>query len=225
MSWNTCKVKNISGGEKTFYNKTLADDEEYTIPDSDRDGWLNQTIYSNIGSDDLQVGDGSAYLTDYVEQWNWLCNRELHVAIEKTPPFAEPLYRTKHASAAKATCAANASQTIDYQLTSERYCSGGFMVVKNGQYEDWVKAQVYDKDGVIPSEYRASLCENWPVVAEYITKEWIKYLGQTYTVHEINTEPLNAKISAGLYLRVQYNAANSGSTREILTSYDLTKKL
>ena len=72
--WNTCKVKNISGGTKTFYNKELTNNEEYTIPDSDRNGWINDTIYGDIAADDLQVGDGSTYFTGYADQWSWLQN-------------------------------------------------------------------------------------------------------------------------------------------------------
>jgi hypothetical protein len=177
---------------------------------------------------DTQVTTDEDEALSYNEAINYLKDFDTEpkpVNVEKSPPFAEPLFRTKRDSSAEGTCDKNDSVTIDYRLLVEKYCAGGFLVIKNAQFKDWVKAQVYDKDEVIPEPYREALCENWPVVAEYITKEWIKFKGDEHTIHEIKTKPLNAKISAGLYLRVVYNASDSGIQREIITTYDLTVKL
>jgi len=157
-------------------------------------------------------------------------NEVLPVEVTSLPepqPFAVPAYRTKRAATASlATCAANASATIDYLLTAERYVTGGKLIVENAVLGDYITAEVYDTDSVIPSPYRAAMCEAWPSVGKYIEKEWIDTSGGGSTFsHEINTYPLNAKITAGLYLRVTYNAVNSGSTRNIAVNYYLTKKL
>jgi hypothetical protein len=125
----------------------------------------------------------------------------------------------------KTTCPINDDTDIDYQLTAERYVKGGCLIVKNAEFGDYIVASVYDKDSVILEQYRATLCENWPVVSTYVEKEFIEYKGETYTVHKLNTAPLSAKISAGLYLRVGYNATDSGSAREVLLNYDMTKAL
>ena len=74
MTWNTCKVKNISGTTKTFYNKTLTNNEEYIIPIIDRLNWITDNTYIEIASDNLQIGNGESYFTSYVDQWNYLQN-------------------------------------------------------------------------------------------------------------------------------------------------------
>lgn len=141
-------------------------------------------------------------------------------------PFATPTYRTKrNATSSIQTCAANANVTINHLLAAERYVHGGALIVKNPEMGDYFYAEVRDVDGVIPAPYRAALCESWPTVASYVEKEWIKVDGSGYAVHELNTYPLNAKITAGLYLSLTYYAVNAGSTREIGINYFMTKKI
>jgi len=103
--------------------------------------------------------------------------------------------------------------------------SGGELLVDNYEFGDWICASVYDKDGVIPVEDRSSLCESWPVVAQYILKKWVPPYESTYGKVIIDTRPLNAKIAAGLYLAIGYHAINKGSVRTILMSFDLQKRL
>jgi hypothetical protein len=148
------------------------------------------------------------------------------------PPFATPTYRTKRSAVAALTSvAANTSEVIDFQMTAERYVSGGEILVENAELGDYVTAEVYDADSVIPSPYRAALCEAWPSVATYIEKSFItvqtpgSVTAGAITVKTVDTYPLNAKITAGLYLRVTYFAVNSGLTRRVAVNYHLTKKL
>lgn len=147
------------------------------------------------------------------------------VAISSAPeqlPFAQPTYRTKRdATNDLVTIAPGTSEVIDYQLTAERYVQGGQLLIENAKLGDYITAEVYDKDGIIPTPYRAALCEAWPSVAQYIVKEWISPAGD----HIINTYPLNAKITAGLYLRVTYFATSDGESRKAAITYYLTKKL
>jgi hypothetical protein len=129
------------------------------------------------------------------------------------------------------TIAKNTSQTSDFLLTAERYTAGGRLLVENAELGDTVTASVYDVDSVIPAPYRAALCEAWPLVASYIEDEWMNVgvpgsitAGSISTV-EIMTAPLAAKITAGLYLRLTYNAVNSGLDRRLGVNYYLYKKL
>ena len=141
------------------------------------------------------------------------------------PPFAQPTYRTKlNATADLLTVAPGANQDIQFKLTQERYVTGGAIIVKGAQLGDYVTAEVEDIDGLIPAPYRAALCESWPIISTYIEKQWVEVQGE-YTVMKINTYPLNAKISAGLYLCVHYYAAAGGSDRTVGVNYSLTKKL
>jgi hypothetical protein len=148
------------------------------------------------------------------------------VNIIEQPPFAQPTYRTKHtASDSIVVVAADSYENIDLLLTEERYISGGTLIVENPQLGDYVTTEIVDLDDVIPEAYRPILCENWPTVARYIEKEWIEVNASTCVRQKIDTSPLNARVTAGLYLRVTYHAINSGSSRNIGINYYLTKKL
>ena len=157
------------------------------------------------------------------------------VAVQSQPdpvPFAQPTYRTKRdAIAALVPCARNTSADIPFKVVSERYVSGGTLIVENAEMGDWVEAYVGDNDGVIPAPYRAALCEAWPVVASYIAREYVNVrepgsiFPGTVSVHDIVTYPLNARITAGLYLCIVYHAVDVGLIRRVGVNYNLTKKL
>jgi hypothetical protein len=143
-------------------------------------------------------------------------------SLPEPQPFAVPSYRTKRTAVDNiAQCSAGQETTIDYRITEERYIHGGCLFGKNVELGDYVTADLMDLDGVIPEPYRPLLCENWPLIARYIEKEFVAPCGQ----HVIDTYPLNAKITVGLYLRITYHAINIGQPREIAVNYYLTKKL
>jgi hypothetical protein len=147
-------------------------------------------------------------------------------------PFAQPTYRTKR-DAIPSLISVDPGNVgdIDYKLPTELYVSGGDIVIENAELGDYLVAYVEDMDGMIPSPYRTTLCEAWPVVAKYINKTFIMVtqpgtiLAGAMTTHTIDTYPLNAKITTGLYLCIEYHAVNSGLTRRIAVNYHLTKKL
>jgi hypothetical protein len=227
------KIKNAAETAKTWCGQEIQPGAYYQIQTAEESRWANDsTLLVDIANVVAVVNDGTSDITNVNDAINYLKSNiptsvEISAYEVEPPPFAQPTYRTKKdATASKVTVAPGESESADFLLTAERYVSGGTLIVKNGGFEDYVTAEVYDTDGVIPSPYRATLCENWPTVALYIVKSWLEYEGNTYTAHRIDTRPLNAKITAGLYLRVTYYAANdSGSNREVLINYDLTKKL
>jgi hypothetical protein len=150
------------------------------------------------------------------------------VAIISQPdpvPFAQPTYRTKRdGSAAWKTCAENTTTNDDFLLSAERYVSGGDIFYKDAKEGDYLTAEVRDIDGVIPEAYRAALCEAHPTVATYVVKAWVLPI-TGYGKISVDTYPLNAKISAGLYLRVSYHATSEAGDRKMVVNYHLTKKL
>jgi len=140
-------------------------------------------------------------------------------------PFAQPTYRTKRdATASWIDCPEDQVTDIDFLLTAERYVSGGSVIYKDAQEGDYISAEVRDIDGVIPSPYRAATCESHPTVSQYIVKIWLKP-GTGYNSLDIDTYPLNAKIPAGIYLRVSYHSSSAAGTRKIAINYHLTRKL
>jgi hypothetical protein len=153
----------------------------------------------------------------------------IDVKVTETPPFSKPDYRTKRdATTDWVTCPSNQATTIDFLMLEERFATGGEMIFKNAKQGDYITAEVYDghNGGIIPEPYRAALCENWPTVAKYVPKKWIiPTETDKYGSFEIDTYPLNAKISAGLILRVTYHASNISGDREVAMNYHLTKKL
>lgn len=148
------------------------------------------------------------------------------VSLPEAQPFAVPSYRTKrNATPALVTIAPNSSNVIDFVMPQERFVTGGALIVKNAVIGDYITASVYDGLSIIPEPYRIPLCEAWPVVALYIEKEWIKISDGSHSFHEINTYPLNAKITQGLVLRVTYHSCAEGYDRVVACNYNLTKKL
>lgn len=149
------------------------------------------------------------------------------VSIVENVPFAKPDYRTKrNATSSWVTCPANTTTTTDFQLTAEFYVSGGQILVKNVKEGDYISAEVYDVDEVVPAPYRSALCEAWPSVAKYIVKQWLLPTATDgYDKATVDTYPLNAKLTAGLYLRVSYHSTSESGDRAVAANYFLTKKL
>lgn len=165
----------------------------------------------------------SAEQTDFETNFKTKANQKVG---NETQPFAIPSYRTKRmAIAAPVLCPKNSTTEILYKLTQEFFTKGGCLIVENPQFGDYVFAEVVDIDGVIPAPYRAALCEAWPVVAAYILKEYVEVNGATLVVHRIDTQPLSAKITSGLYLSLHYVAVNSGVDRNMLINYYMNKRL
>jgi hypothetical protein len=166
-----------------------------------------------------QLPKGTADATEFVTLYLSLSNQRL----VDPSPFAKPEFRTKRSKTSSiVSIEPNTNVTIDYLITEERYVSGGSLVFTGAEIGDYITASVYDKDGIIPELYRNALCEAWPIVGEYVPGEWIQ---RGEGRHEINTYPLNAKITPGFYLRITYHATNIGSTRKVGVNYYLTKKL
>lgn len=168
--------------------------------------------------------DGGSDQTDF--ETNYKAKINLKIGNGESQPFSIPSYRTKRdAIAAPITCPKNTTTEILYPLTQELYTKGGCMIVKNPEFGDYVFAEVEDIDGVIPAPYRAAICEAWPVVAVYILKEFVEVNGSSLVVHRIDTQPLSAKITPGLYLSLHYVAVNAGLDREVAINYYMNKKL
>jgi len=140
-------------------------------------------------------------------------------------PFAVPSHRTKrNATDSISHVSPNSCTNIDFKMIDERFVSGGELIIKNGQFGDYITAEVVDLLGIIPAPYRPVLCENYPTVARYVEKAWLPIDGEV-TTYCLNTMPLTAKISQNLYLRVTYCATEEGVERQVVMNYHLTKKL
>jgi hypothetical protein len=215
LDWGSPK---IALGEFHSYLQTMLGDKF--------DGLVEEQGYLYINTFQPITGDEEAAILTYYYS---LSSKPLNTAVVSQPdptPFAQPTYRTKrNATDSVLEVEPNSDGEVQFKLLQERYVSGGCLLVYNAQPGDYVVAEVEDVDGIIPAPYRAALCENHPVVATYIEKEWVHANPDGLTTHEINTHPLNAKITAGLYLCLHYYAANSGQTRQIYINYYLTKKL
>lgn len=222
MAYGILKVKNIDTIDGTYCGQLIPVAETYTVPDNERNKWISSTeVFDAITNGKIQIGDSTTFYTDKVQQWNIVLDR-VSLPVSELPPYARPDYRTKMDSTPDIIdVEPNTESHIDYKLTEERYVSGGEIVITGAVMGDHVSASIYDKDSVIPTAYRTALCENHPIVAEYIKKMWIDPNGKNI----IDTRPLNAKITANLYLRITLHTVNSGSTRKVGINYFLTKKL
>lgn len=160
---------------------------------------------------------------DFETNYRAGCNKIL--SVER--PFADPLFRTK-IKACDSVISVSPGDTgiCDVKLTEDLYLYGGSVIVQNPFFGDFITACVYDKESVIPEPYRATLAENWPVIASYVDKKFIEIPHEGMTASDtLDTRPLIAKITAGLYLRTIYHATNAGIPRLFVTNYNLLKKL
>jgi hypothetical protein len=161
----------------------------------------------------------------YIKNWFYSINdkpQNVLAQVTSSAPYADPTYRTKlDAAGSVITVAPGSCEKILYRVTEERYVSGGELMSTGSELGDYITASVEDTDGLIPVPYRSALCENWPTVAQYIIKRWINPAGLT----KIDTRPLNAKITEGLYLQISYCACSEGTSRKVVMNYDLTKKI
>lgn len=202
---------------------------QYTIDPANYLLFANSAdVLTLLASGDLIYNDGASdlELSPAIDHLKGMFPLHIDADVSSTPPFAQPLHRTKRSAiAAPVTCAKNAATDVEYLLPYDKYCKGGVLIVKNADFGDYVEAKVYDKDSVIPEAYRSALCEDWPTVSTYIEKEFVEYLGATYTVHKIRTDPLTARITTGLYVRLTYHAIDSGVDRVVLMNCDMTKEI
>jgi hypothetical protein len=225
-------IKNTTGSAVLHINSGLSfpANSSTSVDAADQLKLLDQQSMDLIVAGTFLINDGTTDISDHAAAWNALAGLFAKVEISKQvepKPFAEPTHRTKrNAVSAPVTCAINASTNLDFQLTEERYVSGGVLVAQNWEFGDYITAEIHDKDGVIPEAYRAATCEAWPTVASYITKEFVEpHAVSGYGRAFIDTRPLAAKVTAGLYLRVVYTTLNSGSARQVIVNYHLAKKL
>ena len=228
-SAETTNLKNVPS---TWPSQVLELGESTSLPD---DTWVLMTIEEYTIYRSIHQPSYDAWYLSYIAALPSHTPSPETVIITSAPdpaPFAQPTYRTKrNATTNLVSIAAGDNSDVAFVLTSERYVNGGCLIVENAEIGDYIVAEVEDVNGVIPAPYRTALCENYPVVSTYIEKEFVRVMtpgtvqAGAITVHEINTSPLNAKISANLCLCVHYYAVNSGLTRRLAINYHLTKKL
>lgn len=222
------KIKNADTISRTWVGQEITSGTYFTIDPLDYVKWSNDSqLLIDIASGKAIVNDGSVDISDVNSAINFLKGNTLEIQKQTSmPPFADPTYRSKYdATTSVETILASSNKVIDYLITEERYVFGGEIIVENAQFGDYFTAEVYDKDNVIPEQYRSALCENHPCVAKYLVKQWMCLNGTLYNCREIDTRPLNAKITAGLYLRVTYYTSATVAIRSILLNYKLAKKL
>ena len=209
---------------------TMQQFDEFLSPylGSNFDGLLLENNFIYVRTlDDQITEEQETHILDYIYSLNNIPRSVTLTSAVDNNPFAVPTYRTKlDATVDIVEIQINSNSAVDFKILEERYVSGGEMIVLNAEFGDYITAEVHDLDGVIPAPYRSALCENWPTISTYIVKKWVPAEGEGKITRQlIDMRPLNAKITANIYLRVKYYAINSGSTRKLLVNYDLTKKL
>jgi hypothetical protein len=179
------------------------------------------TLYCRIPISAEPLAESEQY--DFERNYKQNCNKIL--SIER--PFADPLFRTKvNACEQIASISPGESSSVDFRMPEELYLYGGNIIIVNPQLGDFIQCSIYDKDSVIPEAYRSAICENWPTVALYIVKQFVEVPAEGTSVKDgLDTRPLIAKITAGLYLRLNYTATQSGIARQVAVNYNLLKKL
>jgi hypothetical protein len=218
-------VKNIDIESRTWGGLILSPQYQFEPTQAEQRVLANDSIFLAdlaVNKAEVRMDGALCWLSEAI---SILSGQLLSVKVSATPPFAEPDYRTKmDAAASWVICPDNTETNIDYILMEERYVTGGEIIFKDAKEGDYITAEVFDIYGGIPEAYRASMCENHPIVARYVEKKWLKPC-TGYSSFEIDTYPLNARITAGLSLRVTYHASAEAGERKVAINYNLAKKL
>lgn len=182
-------------------------------------------ITTTVKKSDPAEADQIDFETNYKNLTETNSQTNTKTEVSEQVPFAKPDYRTKRNGAASwADVVAGSSISNDFYVPEELHISGGECIITNAKKGDWISAEVRDTDGVIPQIHRESLCENYPTVAQYVIRANLVPTSDSF-IYILNTYPLNAKITAGLYLRITYHSSDEVGTRSFTTNYYLTKKL
>lgn len=73
MAFSVCRIRNVSGSEKTWCGVILQDDEFYSISDHMRIEFaLSQRLLDAIDDGDAQIWTGSSQVTGATNQKNYL---------------------------------------------------------------------------------------------------------------------------------------------------------
>lgn len=221
--------RNVPG---TWPSQVVELGESTTLPDNT---WLLMTVQEFENYKAIHKAEYDAWYLTYLASLPSHIVPPQTVVVQSQPepmPFAQPTYRTKmDATLDLLTVQPNTIGDLDFKLLAERYVTGGELIVENAEFGDYITAAVEDIDGVIPALYRPALCEAWPIVATYIVKSWIcvetpgTLQAGSVSCKTVDTYPLNAKISAGLHLCIEYHATATGLPRRVAMNYHLTKKL
>lgn len=99
---------------------------------------------------------------------------------------------------------------IDYTLPADRYASGGEIIVKDGQFGDYITAQVCLPNGTM--------------AVEYVHKIFLRPIMSGYFQAFIDGGELDTLVPSGFILRVVYNSVGTVS-RSALVNYNFTIKL
>lgn len=220
------KIKNNSNETKTWCGQSINSGSYYEIQSVEYQIWSSDpTLLVDIANAVAIVNDGTSDITNVNSAIDYLKgNSTQTVSITSQIPFAEPTHRTKfNATADTVVVVPGEESFIDFKiLCTSAAAWGGCIIYKNAEFGDHVTAEVYDLDGIIPEAYRAATCEAWPSVAKYLVRAWVNPIAGQLSV---DSRPLSAKISQGLYLRVTYHATEEGIDRKVAVNYFLTKKL
>lgn len=212
-------IKNISGVAKELHIHAFGVDEELVIDSS----WYVDSVIEAVSQKEFAIFNSVGVIEGVKEQLQWLqSNPDISVVRMPAPsPFSEPSFCVKRdAISSIATVSKNSSLNIDFKMLHTRFTHGGVLFGENIMLGDYVSACIIDLDGIIPEFMRGQFVD-YPIVTTYVVKEFIKPVG----CHEINTYPMGGEVGQGLYLRITYNATDSGEDRKIAINYYLAEKL
>lgn len=113
------------------------------------------------------------------------------------------------------TATANTTTNIDYQLTEDRIITGGFLILQNHQFGDYVSFQVVDKDNILG--YGAGT-----VLNEFMTN-W--YVASDTQIQKGTEASYPAKVFQGLYLRIIYHSTALLGNVNVRANFNMHKVL
>ena len=157
-------------------------------------------------------------LTDFETNYKDKTNTALSMIME---PFAANTVEFKGEGVVAAPIAGNGiAQNIDLKMLENRLLNGGILFASGANQEDWFKAQVVDKDAVIPSGPARDPYPDYPILNEWIPK-WGVIPGFPMDLQT----PQAGTIPALTWIRIIVTPKDDSVARLYTINYRLSKKL
>lgn len=235
MAYSVCIIKNTSGVEKTLRGKIFLANDTYQIPDSIRIEWASDdNVLLAIAVGEFKIYNSQGEIVGIDEQLKWLTQ---HSPIEAVTEYTSRYFMK--GDGVIVDVQPNGITNIDLLLDNKqpespvitaeaylyKYIKGGTIFGDNIVLGDWAKFQVVDKDGWLVAAGVLDQ-QTFDAIKPVVLKEYVvkQYVHPTCAVTNTREADSPGKVPVGTYLRCQYNAVNSGTTRKIVINYDIQNK-
>lgn len=192
----TKRIKNDTGGDKTYLGQTISAGAYYQVQPSEEFLWMNdKALVSDISIGDALVNDGSSDFSDWMEGLNYLKDLE----VLRTQPAISQDNQTREPFGVYFEGTATSTTTHDFALPYTCSLRGGKINVVDCVPGDNFDVQIVDVDGIV-----------YP--ADTVLKTYVRTYNPFEGIpQEEIDESISEPINSVFYIRVIYRSHSSAT--------------